>query len=67
MKSDSAISSEETPSKKNPTKAKKHVLGIKYSRLNSVSNTVSSASTHVSTGRRVSIKMVGVRDMHEIS
>ncbi|GJX16713.1 ribonuclease H-like domain-containing protein [Tanacetum coccineum] len=55
MKSDSAISSEETPSKKNPTKAKKHVLGIKYSRLNSVSNTVSSASTHVSTGRRVSI------------
>ncbi|GJX87107.1 zinc finger MYM-type protein 1 [Tanacetum coccineum] len=31
------------------------LLGIKYSRLNSVSNTVSSASTHVSTGRRVSI------------
>ncbi|GKE71186.1 reverse transcriptase domain-containing protein [Tanacetum coccineum] len=30
------------------------VLGIKYSRLNYVSNTVSSASTHVSTGRRVS-------------
>ncbi|GJT75380.1 ribonuclease H-like domain-containing protein [Tanacetum coccineum] len=31
------------------------MLGIKYSKLNSVSNTVSSASTHVSTGRRVSI------------
>ncbi|GKA78607.1 hypothetical protein Tco_0785144 [Tanacetum coccineum] len=31
------------------------VLGIKYSRLNSVSNIVSSASTHVSTGRRVII------------
>ncbi|GKC15698.1 hypothetical protein Tco_1012480 [Tanacetum coccineum] len=31
------------------------LLGIKYSRLNSVSNTVSSASTHVSTGRRVGI------------
>ncbi|GJX97698.1 hypothetical protein Tco_0353496 [Tanacetum coccineum] len=32
-----------------------YLLGIKYSRLNSVSNIVSSASTHVSTGRRVSI------------
>ncbi|GKA20329.1 hypothetical protein Tco_0700318 [Tanacetum coccineum] len=31
------------------------LLGIKYSRLNSVSNTVSSASTHVSTGRRVTM------------
>ncbi|GJW62979.1 hypothetical protein Tco_0114863 [Tanacetum coccineum] len=31
------------------------MLGIKYSILNSVSNIVSSASTHVSTGRRVSI------------
>ncbi|GJW98661.1 hypothetical protein Tco_0180469 [Tanacetum coccineum] len=36
-------------------KQKDEMLGIKYSRLNSVSNTVSSASTHVSTGRRVSI------------
>ncbi|GJV41122.1 hypothetical protein Tco_1419562, partial [Tanacetum coccineum] len=36
-------------------KQKDEMLGIKYSRLNSVSNTVSSASTHVSTGKRVSI------------
>ncbi|GKA07384.1 hypothetical protein Tco_0686608 [Tanacetum coccineum] len=35
------------------------LLGIKYSRLNFVSNTVSSASTHVSTGRRVSIVSTG--------
>ncbi|GKB20670.1 hypothetical protein Tco_0854593 [Tanacetum coccineum] len=37
------------------------LLGIKYSRLNSVSNTVSSASTHVSTGRRVSIVSTGIQ------
>ncbi|GJZ70640.1 hypothetical protein Tco_0634491 [Tanacetum coccineum] len=37
------------------------LLGIKYSRLNSVSNTVSSASTHVSTGRRVNIVSTGIQ------